>query len=734
MPGRWEMFPERYQRHIALLLLTIQPLVFFRHVLFFASRRIPYDLETFHLPLATYIARCVRERTLPLWDPYPYCGVPIHADITAQLFYPFTWLAIFLGNLSAGRGLYYWLEWLNPLHMILGGWFTFLLLRAMGNRAPAALIGGTVYQLGAFFASQAEHLGAICCGAWLPLVLLAVFKLYSNVTWKWIAALGLALALSVLSGFPATTLVVFVAGAIFAAGLILTQPKRVRNRDFFGALLAGLVLGSGIAAVQIVPTLQLARLSIASMRYQWLATGSGLVPQSMVSLVIPNYYHILTLFDPSGLPIDFTFLYVYCGVIPLVLLLAAPFLRRVPYAKMLFACSVISAIWMLGNTTPFYALIYTLLPRLVMSAMYCQYALLAFCMFVSLTAAIALQRISARAPKWVPWCLALLTAADLTFFGADRPMDSAPGNYRQEHSEQEINGYPGALRKIQRLTASTVPPLRIDYLDTDTWIFILASDIFKLPTADGDSAFMLQRIYRLRRLFCAAKNVWDRDIPVSRLDSPLVSMLNTGFLAGRSAFPSGDAGAGLKFIGEIAGLRFYQAPDPLPRFYLVHGLHIVRDPDEAFAYLAQPSFHPAEEAVVETEDPLPASAPGGGSVRVERYSANRVEVHVVASDRAFLVTSEVLYPGWRVSVNGAPARFYMTNGAFRGIALNKGANQIVMTYWPPRFFVWMAISLASTLAALGGAIFDYLPFPLVTTSRQKARPTSCSNAIRHDLK
>src|SRR5215467_14088054 len=99
----------------AFLLLIAQPVVFFRDVLINPTRHIPFDIEGFHLPLAAYIARCMREGVLPLWDPYPYAGVPIHADIQAQLFYPVTWVSILLANLSHGHRLYYWLEWLNPL-------------------------------------------------------------------------------------------------------------------------------------------------------------------------------------------------------------------------------------------------------------------------------------------------------------------------------------------------------------------------------------------------------------------------------------------------------------------------------------------------------------------------------------------------------------------------------------------------------------------------------------------
>ena len=188
-----------------ILILALQPIVFFRRVLIDPSQHIPYDLAGFHLPLISYVAQCVRQGIAPLWDPYQYCGAPIHADIQAQVFYPFTWLAILAGNHSRVRTLFYWVEWLIPLHMILAGLFAFWLLRRMGLRHPAALLGASVFQAGPYFASQAQHLGAICAAAWLPLAILAVFEIRVRVRLCWIAALAMAVAMSVLAGFVAST-------------------------------------------------------------------------------------------------------------------------------------------------------------------------------------------------------------------------------------------------------------------------------------------------------------------------------------------------------------------------------------------------------------------------------------------------------------------------------------------------------------------------------------------------
>ena len=474
-----------------------------------------------------------------------------------------------------------------------------------------------------------------------------------------------------------------------------------------GAIVAGFALGHVIAIIQIVPTYQLGRLSIASLRSDWHVTGGGLRFQSLVSLIIPNYYHIFTPFDPSQykLPINFTFLYVYCGLIPLALVLWAPFLRRARQLKMLFIFTVISVVWMLGDETPVYRLVYTHLPRFVRGALYAEFALMAFCMFMALTSALVLQRMAGRVPAPMLWCIALVTTLDLTYFGSGRIMNSEPGGYKTQTSEYLISGYPGALAHVQRLVDITNPPLRVDYLDTGEWPFIQGSEVLKVPTPNGNNPFMLKRIRSLRRLFCGGY-YWERNLPVNHPRSPLVSMLNIGYLAAQSAEASTKFADSLgELAGDFGGVRFYRTAAPLPRFFLVRRLHISNGEADTFSYLARPDFKPAEEAVVEAQDLQPVEALSDGAVTVERYSANRIDLNVVAGGPAFLATSEALYPGWSVAINGKPGRLYMTNGAFRGVMLSSGVNHIAMTYWPEGFLVWTAISAAGLLVALAGLIF-----------------------------
>jgi hypothetical protein len=686
---------------IGIVLLIGQPLLFFSGVLFNPRKHIPYDIEGFHLPLAAYIARCVREHVLPLWAPYPYCGVPIHADIQAQLFYPLTWISLLLGNLSAGHKLFYWIEWQIPLHMILAGLFTFFLLRYLGLAMAPAFFGATVYQLGGFFASQAQHLGAICCGAWLPLVLLSVFKLKKGVTATGIAMLAVGVALSVLSGFIAATVVVLASAAMATIALVPSVRTKFR---FVASVLGGVISGLGLSAIQLIPTYQLTGLSVASERAQADGTGGGLEIQSLASLVWPNYYHIFTPFDASRfkLDINFTFLYVYCGILTVLLVLAAPMMKRAIHARLFFGLTVISAVWMLGEETPVYRWVFTHLPRLVRGALYAEEALMAFCMFAALTAAVVLHQIGRKWPAPVLWAIALLTSADLIYFGADRPMNTGPGGYKAESNEYKLNGEAALLAQMQALVNQASPPMRIDYLTADGFPSIIGAAMLKLPTPDGDNPLALKRVIALRRLFCGG-NSWERKLPVTRPGSPLLNLLNVGFLAGSNSQPPGT-GLQLPVALETGGVRIYRNGGVLPRFFLVRWLHFAGSAADALSYLGRPGFQPAEEAVVETKS-LSLNEPlSTGDVQIERYSANRIQLRVITTGSAFLASSEVLYPGWTVKINNKNAPFYMTNGAFRGIVLNAGTNRIVMEYWPGSLTAGAIVSALSAVLLIAGLV------------------------------
>jgi hypothetical protein len=699
---------------IPLALLLFQPLYFYRRVFFYNTVHIPYDIQSFHLPLTWFIARCARQHILPLWNPFSYCGVPIHADIQAQLFYPFTWLSILIANFSGGKALFYWLEWQVPLHMMLGGIFAYFLLRKLGCCRWVSFFGASTYQLGPFFVSQAQHLGAICSAAWFPLTCLCLYELAQKPARRWFGILTLSLAMSLLSGFPATTLVVIVLCGLLLVAMAAARLSSWRLLVIFAA--AG-ALALVIAAVQLVPTLELSRLSIASIRWQWKGDGGGLPWESLASFFWPNYYHIFSFGDQHQfrLPYNFTQLYTYCGHLPLILILICPFLiRRSKLLAISFALFLFSILWMLGKSTPLYPPVFHMMPTFLQAAMYPEYAMLGFSLFAAITAALVLSRLQTRIPRALLVLFAIASSWNLIRVGANRGFNTASPGYGAATESWNDGGRP-MPETLKQWSRVQMPPLRTDFLANEDAGLRTRAEIDELPTAGGDNPFLPLRYYHLRLTY-SQDVVWSRTQELHSLDSPWTRALNVGFVLEWSGAPVQHLKAPNDYsLLDLKSPRVYRVNNPLPRFYLANRIHSVNNEAEALAVVKDKGFDPARETVVEglgshTVDPVNA----GGSVKVVSYGNNRVALDVKSQSRGFLVTSETLYPGWVATVNGRRVSILATNVAFRGIPIAAGEQRVIMEYLPYSLIFWAILSIIALFFTLAlTASRARIPFPRV---------------------
>jgi len=117
-------------------------------------------------------------------------------------------------------------------------------------------------------------------------------------------------------------------------------------------------------------------------------------------------------------------------------------------------------------------------------------------------------------------------------------------------------------------------------------------------------------------------------------------------------------------------------------------------------------FAPGTLALVEAEAPLdlgPAAA--GDRATVTRWSPNAIELETVSTAAAFLVLSEIDYPGWRASVDGAPAPLLRTNYVLRGVAVPAGTHRVRLAFRPWLPIAGAAISAATALALAAAGVW-----------------------------
>ena len=144
-------------------------------------------------------------------------------------------------------------------------------------------------------------------------------------------------------------------------------------------------------------------------------------------------------------------------------------------------------------------------------------------------------------------------------------------------------------------------------------------------------------------------------------------------------------------------LAVYENPDPLPRAWLVTGARIAPDEEAVLAALQQPTFEPSETVVLIEDDVQSPAAESPRSsmdtpVSILSYNENEIVLAASAERAGYLVLSEVWYPGWRATVNGADAPVLRANYTLRALPVPAGELTIRLRYAPDSWRRGLALS------------------------------------------
>ena len=325
-------------------------------------------------PWRLFLSRTLHQGFLPLWNPYQFCGTPFAANSQSALFYPPNVLFALL-PVARAFGASVW------LHLALTGLLMYGFLRsgAVGVSRPAAALGSAVWQMSTWQVGWLALPTFLCVSCWLPLTLGLTFRLAQRPGAGRAAALGATLGLTILAGHLQIALYGF---GLTAAYALFLGGKRVReDRKSAWALLGyavlALVFMAGIAAPQLLPTLELSRVS-----HRAGGTLSWDGYEGYVRLAVPGV-NLLTLYLPGifGNPTDGTYwgvgtnggpgAYVengcYVGVLALLLALLGVVTkwRANPSTRFLAGAALVALLLALG--TPLNAVLYFGVPGFAQS-------------------------------------------------------------------------------------------------------------------------------------------------------------------------------------------------------------------------------------------------------------------------------------------------------------------------------------------------------------------------------
>jgi hypothetical protein len=117
------------------------------------------------------------------------------------------------------------------------------------------------------------------------------------------------------------------------------------------------------------------------------------------------------------------------------------------------------------------------------------------------------------------------------------------------------------------------------------------------------------------------------------------------------------------------------------------------------------AFDPARMALVEEPcDLLPVDSGSTPRLTPKRLSHDAVEVRVESSNPALCVASDINYPGWGATIDGAPARLFTTDFLLMGTLVPPGTHTVRFQYAPNRFYWGAAVSALALLVTVGLAV------------------------------
>ncbi|HAF14093.1 MAG TPA: hypothetical protein DCK99_10430 [Blastocatellia bacterium] len=240
----------------------------------------PDDGTVFNVPLRLATANLIRSGYLPLWNPYIFCGMPLHGAAQAGVLFPLNWFYLAF-NPALATNL------MMLATYVLAALGAYVYAHRRGSSIAGAALTSVVWQWSGFLVAQIGHTNIVHTAALLPWLLWAIDG-YGMLGKKGHGVLLAALiAVQVFAGHQQTLFFsLFVAGA-YAVVMSCARESSREARSRYLWSLAFIAAGLALAAVQILPTVELLRNSLRAEASYDFFTSFSLPPRFLWTFFAP---------------------------------------------------------------------------------------------------------------------------------------------------------------------------------------------------------------------------------------------------------------------------------------------------------------------------------------------------------------------------------------------------------------------------------------------------------------
>jgi hypothetical protein len=151
---------------------------------------------------------------------------------------------------------------------------------------------------------------------------------------------------------------------------------------------------------------------------------------------------------------------------------------------------------------------------------------------------------------------------------------------------------------------------------------------------------------------------------------------------------------------RIAPLRvhIYALAGALPLRNVARSVRRAADSRQAEMFAREPGFQEAGGVAVEGD--VPESDGASGTIVRETDGTQSLAFEVESDRASLLVVRDFFAPGWKASVDGAPAPVLRADGRHRAVPIPAGRSHVALTYSPPGMRTGFILSLLSMAVAV----------------------------------
>ncbi|MEP3477958.1 MAG: hypothetical protein ABJZ55_01805 [Fuerstiella sp.] len=642
------------------------------------------DIYPYFFPQKQVVAESFANGSIPLWHHRTGLGYPLHAESQAAVFYPTTQILYRLVDIHSAYHcnllLHYWLAFI----------FSWRLLRCYRIGMWPALFGAMIFIYG-WFPARVSLEWSIIGGVYFPLCLWQTEEFIRRPSARRISLLSICLGLHLLAGHFALAFITQLSCLLYAA-VRSWQIGRANNENEqqadsrigpmntmtrnSAAVVASIGIALLLAAVQLLPTLELKRLSQrqpADQTAKAFDPAYGHMPPGYITQVFASWWgwhsaesvrngDIFQAVGSVTADTNKVEAHLYWGLLPLslMLLIAIPKIRRnVPsgilqlWLLFMLLATIYSTGWLMPITKHLPGFGFFMGPgRYLMVTAFGGSVIAAF------TLDALLQRHSSLSTILCVILLSAVTLPDLLLSSqyvtdatpvSSPPLLAADGSWIKSSFQIEGNFEPRVLAPgpniINLFGASGVPV----YLGIGPSIYYTET---MRPTPDTFAA--------------------DTLLPSSVHELAITHVLTTEPLSNSKVHLTEPKSYPDDMLARIWGTS--NAPY----------LYTVKQPAHRIT-----SVPP--EALIDA--------------KLLHRQGESIEFEVNTAAPAVIKLAELMYPGWTVSINGATTKVLEPEGTLRTVGVPAGTSIIRWTYRPTSFQIGSWISFISLLITAAFVIF-----------------------------